>query len=668
MILDRLTLYNVGVYNGEQTVELTPPSRDKPVILVGALNGGGKTTILESLQLGLLGEAAKFLYSGGTYHGYLKEMIHRGVKASDGAAITISFRSTEQGKERQYEICRQWTANGNNRVKEHLEVIVDGEMDRVLADSWSEQVGKFIPARLSPLFFFDGEKIKSLADPTRSAQILKSAMDALMGLDLVTHLEADLKTRVRQKREEVIAPAQREIIETKKQEWEAADEAADKAAQELASLRSELDKAEERKAQSDEEFSESGGSLIEKRKEFESRRELFKAELTTVKEDLLKLASGILPLKLLEGLLQKVADQSKKELGAEQAEITATVLEDRDSELLQFVDKLDVPTDARSALNTFLNEDRDRRSTTAETECWLKLPPAAQHQTAHLLSSGLADQASEARKLLDRHESIAQSIDELDRRLSEIPDDDSIANLIRDREKTLREYETGRDSCNRAKESLRQLQWKRDALREELDKLLKENAEHKQEHLKTHRFIEYAEQIPEVLRKFQKAALKRHLGKYEEEIAVCYKHLLRKKSLLAAIKIDPDSYEMSLVNSAGDTVPTDRLSAGERQLLAVSTLWALARSTERSLPVVIDTPLGRLDSSHRANLVERYFPKASHQVILLSTDEEIYGDYYKALKDAGAIGHEYLIEYDDKTETSKIHAGYFSRKEAVKCP
>ena len=99
---------------------------------------------------------------------------------------------------------------------------------------------------------------------------------------------------------------------------------------------------------------------------------------------------------------KKVADQSKKELSAEQAEITATVLKDRDSELLQFVDKLDVPTDARSALNTFLNEDRDRRSTTAETECWLGAPPAAQHQTAHLLSSGLADQVSEARKLLDR--------------------------------------------------------------------------------------------------------------------------------------------------------------------------------------------------------------------------------------------------------------------------
>ena len=65
------------------------------------------------------------------------------------------------------------------------------------------------------------------------------------------------------------------------------------------------------------------------------------------------------------------------------------------------------------------------------------------------------------------------------------------------------------------------------------------------------------------------------------------------------------------------------MSAGEKQLLAISLLWGLARVSEKHLPVAIDTPLARLDSSHRQNLIERYFPTASHQVILLSTDTEI---------------------------------------------
>ncbi len=72
----------------------------------------------------------------------------------------------------------------------------------------------------------------------------------------------------------------------------------------------------------------------------------------------------------------------------------------------------------------------------------------------------------------------------------------------------------------------------------------------------------------------------------------------------------------------------------------------------RSLPTVIDTPLGRLDSSHRSNLVQRYFPNASHQVILLSTDEELNETYYPMLKHA--VGRTYLLEYDEDARSSRV--------------
>ena len=101
----------------------------------------------------------------------------------------------------------------------------------------------------------------------------------------------------------------------------------------------------------------------------------------------------------------------------------------------------------------------------------------------------------------------------------------------------------------------------------------------------------------------------------------------------------------------------DRLSAGERQLLAIALLWGLARVSGRALPTVIDTPLGRLDSSHRANLIERYFPSASHQVILLSTDEEINRTYHRMLEPQ--IGRSYLLQYDDEERATTVVDGYF---------
>ena len=107
----------------------------------------------------------------------------------------------------------------------------------------------------------------------------------------------------------------------------------------------------------------------------------------------------------------------------------------------------------------------------------------------------------------------------------------------------------------------------------------------------------------------------------------------------------------------------DRLSAGERQLLGVSLLWGLGKASGRPLPTAIDTPLGRLDTAHRMNLVERYFPFASHQMLLFSTDEEISGDYLERLRPW--IGRSYTLSYDDESECTQVVRGYFGAKEAA---
>lgn len=114
------------------------------------------------------------------------------------------------------------------------------------------------------------------------------------------------------------------------------------------------------------------------------------------------------------------------------------------------------------------------------------------------------------------------------------------------------------------------------------------------------------------------------------------------------VEIDTESFTLALFDRAGQPVPKHRLSAGEKQLLAIALLWGLARASGRQLPVAIDTPLGRLDSSHRNNLVEKYFPQASHQVLVLSTDTEIREAEVEQLRGSNAISREYLLHYDPK--------------------
>ena len=94
-------------------------------------------------------------------------------------------------------------------------------------------------------------------------------------------------------------------------------------------------------------------------------------------------------------------------------------------------------------------------------------------------------------------------------------------------------------------------------------------------------------------------------------------------------------------------------------MLAIAFLWGLARVSGCQLPVVIDTPLGRLDSSHRLNLLDRYFPNASQQVILLSTDTEIGKEEVTRLRQNQLIAHEYLIDYDESINRTSVRSGYF---------
>lgn len=105
-----------------------------------------------------------------------------------------------------------------------------------------------------------------------------------------------------------------------------------------------------------------------------------------------------------------------------------------------------------------------------------------------------------------------------------------------------------------------------------------------------------------------------------------------------------------------DEVEKKKLSAGEKQLMVISLLWALAICSKKKLPVIIDTPLSRLDSIHREALITTYFPNASDQTIILSTDSEIDQKYYELMRPH--IGDEFTLVYDDEHMKTSIKKGY----------
>jgi DNA sulfur modification protein DndD len=136
-----------------------------------------------------------------------------------------------------------------------------------------------------------------------------------------------------------------------------------------------------------------------------------------------------------------------------------------------------------------------------------------------------------------------------------------------------------------------------------------------------------------------------------------YRTLASKSDLIADIIIDPLTYRISIIDKHKTVINKQNLSAGEKEVFAISLLWGLAKTSNYNLPIVIDTPLARLDSTHRNAIVAKYFPIAGEQVIILSTDTEVDQNYYKKLEPYIArVNH---LLFDKYRELTTLEEGYF---------
>ena len=127
MILQQLTLRNFCLFHGTQALDLSPAHRygkSRPIVLIGGINGGGKTTIFDAIQLALYGSRGRCSKRASlTYNDFLLQCVHHGVPPSEGAGVALSFRYVTEGEEHDYEVRRNWQLQ-DTKVRETLLVIV----------------------------------------------------------------------------------------------------------------------------------------------------------------------------------------------------------------------------------------------------------------------------------------------------------------------------------------------------------------------------------------------------------------------------------------------------------------------------------------------------------------------------------------------------------------
>jgi len=657
MLLDRLVLTNFGQYLGSHAIELAPPDDQHPVILFGGLNGAGKTTLLDAIQLVLYGNRARLAKrNGGAYPEYLRSAIHRTADPSEGAAVDLSFSHRSDGESRTYRVVRSWRVTGKG-LAERVEVYVNGAIDRVFSDSWDEQVEQFMPAGLAHLLLFDGEQIADLADLAKSKEVLRTGLYSLLGLDLADQLIRDLVVLERRKRVEVQSKSERDEIASLRAELEAVDRHVSEDAQELAGNRNRLDQAKRARREFDRKFRAAGGDRFEQRGQLERSADDERARLAGIKGDMVTLAAGAAPLLMVRGLLAQVGEQDALEQRASQARTVQGVLRERDAAALAHLRESGVQDEHLTALESFFQTEHGRLERDAAGEVYLGLTADGRTDIKSLQARGLDQTQAEIARLAKQYEDSALRLADLERELAAVPDDDAVADLLRRRQELQAALDEATAAVAVCNEKLVRRQAERDALQAKLGKLIerKVRADFDQEDL--HRLVEYSGRSRSLLVEFRTAVLRKHLGRIRELMLDSFRALLHKEALIGDLRIDPESLELKLFAKNGAPLVADQLSAGERQILAVALLWGLARASGRPLPTVIDTPLGRLDSQHRGRLVSRYFPFASQQVVLLSTDEEIDAQQLKALRPF--IGRKYRLEYDEASNSTRVAPGYF---------
>ncbi|MFM7409011.1 MAG: DNA sulfur modification protein DndD [Cuspidothrix sp.] len=660
MIFLELVLQNFGPYAGKQIINLDPRIDDdniRPIILLGGMNGGGKTTLMDAIRLALYGQRAQCSTRGNlSYSDFLTQCVNSKADPINKTRIELVFEHIEDDKPVKYRVVRIWEKNPKDG-KDSLGILGDDETwPQSLANIWDEYIENILPLGISNLFLFDGEQVKELAEQEIPPPVVVDAINGLLGLELADKLAVDLEILVNRKKKENADNQDLAKLEELENSLSEQLEKQETTKAQLEVLEAEKENLATKHEEALNKFIAEGGKIAAERSQLDTQKENQVKNSENIRKSLCELAEDVLPLALIPNLLSQIQIQGEKEFKIQQIQLAKDVLIHRDQRLLNLLNQLNLELDKINRIETFLSQDIDSLYTAnSSTETtWLNGDEESLTLVDNLIYR-LQTAQNAAQKYLVELQNYEEEILSIERQIQTAAAPEEYTKLQKAREQAQTELNKANTNFEVLTRSLLELEIVIDKTKKELNSYTSDNLKYQT----TEHLINAATKVQNTLKIFREKLTLRKLNKLEEEVKNCFLYLLHKSDLVHRIAIDAKTFAISLYDLNGKPVPKHRLSAGEKQLLAIAFLWGLAKVSGKRLPVAIDTPLGRLDSSHRNNLVERYFPAASHQVILLSTDTEIDEKAVENLRENEAIAREYLLQYNSGKRETTIKPGYF---------
>jgi DNA sulfur modification protein DndD len=641
----RFEFQDIFAYRNCNRIEFSECTPERNIIVVSGRNGAGKTSLLNSAKLLFLGpnaEAMRRIRVGdaplsakqfmlgvpGRWYGVFPRDGRR-----DGLISRVALYWEESGAS--YMAERTFTlTRGGHDYSEKLQVTRNGrglsEEDAVA------RLQALLPDEVVPFFFFDGEQIQSLADADVGRE--SAEIERLLGLSFLNDIDRQLDVYVKERRRAGLPETVRHRITAMEGEQKSEEARAESARrlrvaleEEIADLEAIKAKAEDGRKRLRSGLSEEERAKMEVRIEnLQRQRESLAGQIATrlppeapflTNLGLVDQAFRTLDDQLRSGTAANLADRLHKDLPPGVIALLARLepsvaLDPQQSSRLthgmnELLAALGVPVDSfehplfASIAPSLRQQLRDRLLT------WQRngAETAAAHADLLRQMRGLNTQLRQAQRELDDADIVS---DEVKKRYAELSAEVEGSEIeIRRRLQEIVVHEQDEARASRSTVALA------DQIRagyEEHADVLREN--------RAYVLSRAVRQALHTYRERRRAAIRASVeGRLREKVAL----LLGPSQLIKSAELN-DNFVMTYQDGDGEDVARQSISAGMRQLVAMAMLWALKEEADRPLPVIIDTPLGRIDRENRDLLMSDYFPYAGNPLVLLPTNSE-FGDH-----------------------------------------
>ena len=407
-----------------------------------------------------------------------------------------------------------------------------------------------------------------------------------------------------------------------------------------------------------------GGSYAEKQENLKLRQEQLHADIEVLEKWYPQTLCGkLFPFALVPELLKRLGERLVKEMELDEWETRDQVLKTQNTGVLEtlasevFWDGVSLSgpqiETVRAKIEPLLRTQLERPETLRGFKKIRDRSPSEYDSLLEWIDACLDEAPQEFCELNDVLKGTQAELQEVEQALQKVPAEEVLKPLVEKLSALNQKLGQLRKQDQDMEQSIRSLSYQLEAAERKLDKL-RYTQQLEEAHIQRQKRVE---DVQSVLSAYTAQLTRAKIATLGSAIVEGFNQFSHKPDRIRRVEINPETFAVTLYDTHNRPLLKEELSAGEKQIYTTALLWALAKTSGKALPMILDTPLGRLDSSHRQLLVEHYFPYASHQVVLLSTDTEVGGDLHLLLEPH--ISHTFHLAYQRDEGLTTIQEGYF---------